>query len=171
MEAITDSTCDLFRGWKTQSKKKNKPLINKVSASDFYFSVKTTENLITSLHSFVCLECHLLFSVTRFAKISLFTYQHLLSAGLDCLSLKPTSLVCFFSSFPSILFSPLSCLPVHPFKMFSWNISQFLQKKVFPRATVEFISQRGRNPDNPEQSAGKSLTLSTDVSVSYFQVL
>lgn len=140
-------------------KYKKYTLNNKAVGSGFYFSVKATENLITSLHRFVCLECHLLFSVTRLAKMSLFTYQHLLSAGLHCLNLKPTSLVHFFHLSLLTLLSPsLSCLALRPFKMFSWNTSQFLQEKRFPWAAVEFISQRGRNPDNPEQSAGKSLT-------------
>lgn len=80
----------------TKQKKNHPPLINRFSYCVFYVSVKTTENLITSLHSFVCLECHLLFSVMRFAKIALFPCQHLLSAGLYCLSLKATSLAPFF---------------------------------------------------------------------------
>lgn len=104
-EPITD------RGWKTHKVQKKYTPINKVSACVFYFSVKITENLITPLHSFVCLECHLLFSVMRFAKIALFPCQHLLSAGLDCLSLKATSLAPFLLSFPSTLFPPLSRFP------------------------------------------------------------
>lgn len=88
-------------------KYKKYTLINKVSAFVFYFSVKTTENLITFLHSFVCLECHLLFSVTAFAKISLFPYQLLLPPGLNCLSLRPTSLVHFFFHLSLLLFSLL----------------------------------------------------------------
>lgn len=73
-----------------------------------------------------------------------------------------------FAIFPFC--SSLSCLSLCPFKMFSWKTSQFLQENRFPCA-AGFISQRRRNPDNPEQSTGKSLTLSTDVSASYFQVL
>lgn len=129
VEAITDSTCDLFRGWKTHKVKKKILLINKASASNFYFSVKTTENLIASLHSFVCLECHLLFSVTRFAKISLFTYQLLLSVGLDYLSLKPTSLVYFFHL--SLLFSSILFLafPSTHLKCFLGTYLSFSKRK------------------------------------------
>lgn len=84
-------------------KYKKYTLVNKVFAFVFYFSVKNTENLITFLHSFMCLECHLLFSVTAFAKISLFPYRLLLPPGLDYLSLRPTSLVHYFFFHLSLL--------------------------------------------------------------------
>lgn len=113
-------------------KYKKYTLIIKVAASVFYFSVKNRVNLITSLHSFVCLECHLLFSVTRFAKISAFPYQHLLSAGLDFLSLKPICLVCFFHLSLLLFFSPLSCVPRCPCKMFSWNTSRVSPREKIP---------------------------------------
>lgn len=62
-------------------KYKKYALINKVSVSVFYFC-RSPENLVTSLHSFVGLKCHLLSKVTRFGQISLFPYWHLLSAAL-----------------------------------------------------------------------------------------
>jgi len=109
-----------------------------------------------------------LFIVTRFAKISQFPSQYPLYPTLD--GLKNTSLCCYFFhlSIPLFLFFLVFLCP---FKMFSVETYSLFQEKRFPYATVEFISQRRRNPDNPEQSTGKSPTLSTDVSASFFQVL
>lgn len=89
-------------------------LMNKVSVSVFHFSVKNRKNLITSLHSSVCLDCHRLFSVTRFATISLPPCRHLLSAGLYCLSLKSTSQGPAPFGFGFFFLSLLPCFPLLP---------------------------------------------------------